>query len=68
MRQGRPAEALLVDLADLKRYLVPVKIKKGLAGFFTVPHRRFAELELIEGGKAISVAAFMELADGETFC
>ena len=56
MRAGRPAEAhktatLLVDLADLKRHATPVKVKKGLAGYFAVP-RPFAEL--IEGGGGAS--------------
>ena len=69
MRDGRPAEAhrtaaLLVDLADLKRHATPVKVTKRLEGYFTVPHRPYAEL--IEGGPAMTVAAFMELADGDT--
>ena len=66
MRDGRPeakeTARLLVDLADLKRYLAPLQVTVRQIGWFTPSPRPFAEL--IEGGPAMTVAAFMELADG----
>lgn len=66
MRAGRPeaheTARLLVDLADLKRYLAPVQVTVRKVGWFRPSPRPYAEL--IEGGRAMTVAAFMELADG----
>ena len=68
MRDGRPeaheTARLLVDLAGLKKCATPVKVKKGLAGFFTPSPRPYAEL--IEGGRAMTISEFMEVADGDT--
>ena len=64
MRQGRPAEAhltarLLVDLADLKRYLVPLQVTVRQIGWFTPSPRPFAEL--IEGGRALTIGEFLAI-------